>query len=119
LTRSISQVRAKLADHYRLTIDELARRSEQLEGVRRDLAQQLASVEAQRHELNGWAERRQADIEEQAERLVAREQELDRQQQHYEQMESRWNIERGDYQAEVRQLLATIRDLEIEEVRAA
>ena len=30
LTRSISQVRAKLADHYRVTLDEMAARSEQL-----------------------------------------------------------------------------------------
>ena len=119
LTRSISQVRAKLADHYRQTIDELAQRSEQFELVRRDLAQQLDALEQQREELQAWAERRQADIEEQAARLVAREQELDRQQQHYEQMESRWHMERADYQAEIRQLLASIRDLELEEVRAA
>ena len=119
LTRSISQVRAKLADHYRQTIDELAQRSEQLELVRRDLAQQLDALEQQREELKAWAERRQADIEEQAARLVAREQELDRQQQHYEQMESRWHLERTDYQAEIRQLLASLRDLELEEVRAA
>ena len=76
-------------------------------------------MEAQRAELGAWAERRHADIESQAARLVAREQELDRQQQHYEQMESQWHIERTDYQAEVRRLLATIRDLEIEEMRAA
>ena len=50
---------------------------------------------------------------------MAREQELDRQQQHYEQMESRWHIERSDYQAEIRQLLASIRDLEITEMQAA
>ena len=36
LTRSIGQVRSKLADHYRTTIEELAERSEQLElGARR------------------------------------------------------------------------------------
>ena len=87
--------------------------------MRRDLAQQLEALEAQRAELGAWAERRHADIEAQAARLVAREQELDRQQQHYEQMESQWHIERTDYQAEIRRLLATIRDLEIEEMRAA
>jgi chromosome segregation ATPase len=119
LTRSISQVRAKLADHYRQTIDELAKRAEQLEGVRRDLAQQLDALEAQRGELQAWAERRQADIEEQAARLVEREQELDRQQRHYEQIESCWHIERGEYQDEIRQLLASIRDLELAEVQAA
>ena len=69
--------------------------------------------------MNAWAERRHTDIETQASRLVSREQELDRQQQHYEQLESQWHIERTDYQAEIRRLLATIRDIEIEEMRAA
>jgi hypothetical protein len=87
--------------------------------VRQDLARQLEAIEAQRQELGAWAERRHSDIEDQAARLVAREQELDRQQQHYEQMESQWCIERTDYQAEIRRLLATIRDLEVEEMRAA
>jgi chromosome segregation ATPase len=119
LARSIAQVRAKLADHYRATLDEIAGRLEQLDNVRGDLAQQLDALETQRQELAAWAERRQADIEGQAARLVAREQELDRQQQHYEQMESRWTIERADYQAEIRRLLATIREIEFEEMRAA
>ena len=44
LTRSIAQVRSKLADHYRTTIDELAERSEQLELVRGDLTKQLATL---------------------------------------------------------------------------
>jgi hypothetical protein len=119
LTRSISQIRTKLADHYRTTIDELATRSEQLELVRGDLTKQLQALESQRAELAAWAERRHADVESQAARLVSREQELDRQQLHYEQMESQWHIERTDYQAEIRRLLATLRDVEIEEMRAA
>ena len=119
LTRSISQVRAKLADHYRLTLEDLAKRSEQLELVRSDLTQQLHSLESQRAEFGAWAERRHADIESQAARLVSREQELDRQQLHYEQLESQWYVERSDYQAEIRRLLASIRDIEIEEMRAA
>jgi hypothetical protein len=87
--------------------------------VRRDLSQQLESLEAKRAEMSAWAERRHEDVESQAARLVTREQELDRQQQHYEQMESQWHIERTDYQSEIRRLLATIRDLEVEELRAA
>ena len=68
---------------------------------------------AQRHELQQWAQRRHEDIEHQASRLVAREQELDRQQQHYEQMESRWHLEQIEYQAEIRRLLAALRSLEL------
>jgi hypothetical protein len=90
-----------------------------LQALRTDLTQQFAALESQRQELQAWAERRHADIEEQAARLVAREQELDRQQQHYEQMESQWHVERAEFQAEVRRLLATIRNIEIEETQAA
>ena len=113
LTRSISIVRAKLADHYRQTLEQIGRQSEQLEAVRRDLGQQLTAIESQRQELQAWAERRHGDIEEQAARLVAREQELDRQQLHFEQMESRWQLERIDYQSEIRRLLAALRSVEL------
>src|SRR5262245_40310666 len=108
LSRFISQVRSILADHDRSTIDATAHHSAHLQTRRRDLAQQFAAVESQRQELQAWAERRHVDIEQQAARLVAREQELDRQQQHYEQIESQWHVERADYQTQVRRLLATI-----------
>jgi len=108
-----------LADHYRSALDDIAQRTGHLESLRGELAEQFAALESQRQELQAWAERRHDDIEHQASRLVAREQELDRQQQHYEQMESQWHVERTELQAEVRRLLATIRDLEIEEARAA
>jgi hypothetical protein len=113
LTRSISIVRAKLADSYRQTLEDIARQSTDLETVRRELAEQLAGLEAQRHELQQWAQRRHEDIEHQAARLVAREQELDRQQQHYEQLESRWQLEQIEYQAEIRRLLAALRNVEL------
>jgi hypothetical protein len=115
LARSISQIRTKLADHYGSTLDKIDERTQQLESLRRNLTEQFTALESQRQELQAWAERRHTDIEQQASRLVAREQELDRQQQYYEQMESRWHVERTEYQAEVRRLLATMRDLEIEE----
>ena len=44
---------------------------------------------------------------------MAREQELDRQQQHYEQIESRWHLEQIEYQAEIRRLLAALRSVEL------
>ncbi len=113
LTRSISIVRAKLADHYQQTLQEIAAKSAELETVRRDLAAQLDGLESQRQELQQWAQRRHEDIEHQASRLVAREQELDRQQLHYEQMESRWQLEQIEYQAEIRRLLAALRSVEL------
>ncbi len=44
---------------------------------------------------------------------MGREQELDRQQEHYEQMETRWNLEQIEYQAEIRRLLAALRAVEL------
>jgi len=111
--RSISIVRAKLADHYKQSLETIARKSADLEEVRRDLANQLDALEAERHELQLWAERRHEDIEHQAARLVAREQELDRQQEHYEQMETRWSLERVEYDAEIRRLLSALRAVEV------
>jgi hypothetical protein len=113
LARSISQVRAKLADHYRIAIEEMVDRQQQLEMVRRELSEQLQQLAGQRNELQQWAERRQCDLEQQAARLIAREQELDRQQRHYEERESRWQVERGDYQSEIRSLLAALREVEL------
>lgn len=113
LTRSISIVRAQLADHYRQTLTEINGQSEQLEAVRRDLAGQLDALEAQRRELSEWVQRRHEEIEGQAARLVSREQELDRQQHHFEQAESRWQLERTEYQAETRRLLAALRRVEL------
>ena len=120
LTRSISQVRAKLADHYRQTLDELAAAIGAIgsgaprPGAAARGARSAAAGAAARGPSGGTrtsSSRRRGSL--------AREQELDRQQQHYEQMESQWHLERTDYQAEIRRLLATIRDLEIEEMRAA
>jgi septal ring factor EnvC (AmiA/AmiB activator) len=100
-------------------LQEIAEREGHLEAVRRDLAEQFAALENHRQEFGQWIERQQADVQHQASRLVAREQELDRQQQHYEELESRWQIERGEYQAEIRRLLAALRDLELDGIRAA
>lgn len=113
LTRSISIIRAKLADHYRQSLEGIATKSAELEAIRRDLTDQFQALEAQRQELQDWAQRRHEDIEHQAARLVAREQELDRQQEHYEQMESRWHLEQIEYQAEIRRLLAALRAVEV------
>jgi hypothetical protein len=44
---------------------------------------------------------------------VAREQELDRHQQQYELTKSHWQLERIEYQAEIRRQLAAFRTVEL------
>lgn len=79
LTRSLAEIRARLADAYRDANGELRRRKEDLEAIRDQLAQQHEELLGKKHELDAWAERRQTQIEEMAQRLVTREQELHQQ----------------------------------------
>jgi DNA repair exonuclease SbcCD ATPase subunit len=109
LARSLAQVRAKLAEHYRFTDRELAERRSELESLRRALDEKHTQLQQRWHELEDWAERQRHDVEEQASRLVAREQELDQQQSYFAEMELRWQSERTGYRQDIRQLLGKLR----------
>ena len=112
LTRSLAQIRGKLAEHYRLTDKELADRRAELEALNRTLTEKHAELTRQHGELQEWVDGRREEIEQQAARLVAREQELDRQQVHYESEEMRWSEERDEYRREIRALLGKLRTTE-------
>jgi len=105
LSRSIAQVRAKLADHFQMSTADVQNRRQDLENVRQELAEQNAHFQQQRADLQQWLERRERDIEQRAARLVSREQELDAQQRHYEQEARKWQIEQSQYQQEIQKLL--------------
>lgn len=109
LTRSISQVRSRLADHYQHTLAEMAERRRELQQVSTELTEQHERVEQQRSLLQEWASRREEDIEQRAANLVAREHELDRQQRHYEQLEVQWALEKEQLRDEIRRLMAEMR----------
>jgi len=109
LARSLAQVRAKLAEHYRMTDRELSDRRQELETLRRALDEKHTQLQQRWHELEDWAERQRHDVEEQAARLVGREQELDRQQSYFDELESRWEEERHGYRQDIRLLLSKLR----------
>lgn len=109
LTRSISQVRTRLADHYQHTLAEMAERRRELDQVSTELTEQHERLEQQRTLLQEWASRREEDIEQRAANLVAREHELDRQQRHYEHLEVQWALEKEELRDEIRKLMAEMR----------
>jgi hypothetical protein len=109
LTRSISQLRGRLADHFRLESEDVRRQRAELESVRHELAEQLSTVHHDRQELQRCTKLREQEIEQRAERLAAREAELDAQQRHYEAAERRWEHQRAEYQQEIQRLLAELR----------
>jgi hypothetical protein len=109
LSRSVAQVRSRLADHFQLTSDEIRRQRSELETVRQELAEQFSGLQTQRQELERWSQLREKDVEERAARLVAREAELDAQQGHFEATSRRWQSERAEYQQEIQRILAQLR----------
>jgi hypothetical protein len=58
----------------------------------------------QRQEIQDWANRRFQDIEEQAARLVAREQQLDGQEQEFKTASLSWQRDREQLQNQIRRL---------------
>jgi thymidylate synthase ThyX len=103
LTQSLGTLRAKLADGFRVSHDELTVKEQHLRDLASKLRDRQRQLKQQRAELNQWLERRTAGIEEQAARLVAREVELDGQQDEIREREAAWRAERRELQARVRQ----------------
>jgi hypothetical protein len=105
LSRSISQVRIRLADHFQLAADEAIKRRRELELVRQELANEHSHLQNQRQDLESWLARREQDIEKHAARLVEREQELDAQERHFQLAEKAWHSQQAEYQREIQRLL--------------
>ena len=73
--------------------------------MRLELASEHQQVEQRRTELAHWLERCEQDLEKRAARLVARENELDRQQHQYEVDSKSWRTQRIEFQIEIQRLL--------------
>jgi hypothetical protein len=113
LTSSISRLRRRLDDQFRLAQSDLTQQRQALEGLRAILTERHEQLVQQKAELQDWVRQREATIEQQAARLVAREQELDLQQEQFQSFEHRWQEERQGYQQEIRRLLSRLRREEL------
>ena len=79
MTRALAELRNKLSDHYRLATAHTAQQKAELETLSNNVHEKYQTLDEHRRNLQEWFHRRNQDIEEQAARLVRREQELDRQ----------------------------------------
>lgn len=109
LTSSISHLRRRLDDQFRLAQSDLSQQQQELAKLQSLLVEGHERLNKQKAELQAWVRGREATIEQQAARLVAREQELDSQQGQIQSQQSRWQEERQGYQQEIRRLLARLR----------
>ena len=103
LAESMSHIRGQLAEHYRYESESIAQQKMEVLPLLEKLSQKQEDVCRQRAELQDWVARRHEEIEEQAARLVAREQELDRQEQLHKKRQHDWAHERRSFQQQIRQ----------------
>jgi chromosome segregation ATPase len=109
LTHSLGTLRAKLADEFRVSHDELIGKEQHLRELADKLNGRQQQLKQQRAELNQWLERQNSGIEERAARLVTRELELDAQQQAIRDRETAWRAERLELQVRLRHLTQQFR----------
>ncbi|MCE9544212.1 MAG: hypothetical protein K8T25_01620 [Planctomycetia bacterium] len=110
LEQSLGRIRQRLGESYRLEHVAVAEQRNRLEALRNRLAEQHTRLAEEKQQLQTWVEERQQGIERQAARLVAREQELNHQDDEFADARRAWDEERMAYQAEIRSLLAQRRD---------
>jgi hypothetical protein len=110
LSQTMHQVRCKLADHYRMANDALARRKDELHELRNDLNLQEQRLRQQRREIQMWADRRYDEIEARTAKIIARERELDQLESEFQRQSIQWQQQREAYRQEIEQLSWQLHD---------
>jgi chromosome segregation ATPase len=106
VAHSLSRSRAQLADHYRLANADLEQHREQLERLRNELVEQHARLVRRKQQFDQWAAASRQEVQEQAGRLTAQAEELDRRQAELGRRSHEWQSERLRLQQEIRRLRA-------------
>jgi hypothetical protein len=102
LTRSLGRIRTKLAEQYRQANAELADQRRELEAIREQLVEQHEKLVEQKRQFEQWIAGREEQCQQQASRLVAREQQLHCEGLQLREQSLRWEGERMKYRQESR-----------------
>ena len=105
LSRSISQLRVRLADHFHLAADEALNAAANSNKFGRNLPKSTSSYSRNATIWNSGSTDGSKTSTSGRERLISREQELDAQQRHYEHAEKAWQSQQLEYQREMQRLL--------------
>ena len=109
VTQTLSRIRNRLADRYRLETEELAAQRESLASLGVQIGEQHDKLTQQKRDFQQWAVRQQEETERQAAELSARESELEQTTHRCEDLQQKWHAERRHYQQEIRRLLGELR----------
>jgi hypothetical protein len=104
LTQSLGRIRAKLAEQHQQVQADTAEQKRVLEAVRAELLAQHEKLVEQKRQFEQWATACHEDCQQQASRLVAREQELHDREIQIRHQAQRWQAERLRLQLELRRL---------------
>ncbi|MEE8450526.1 MAG: hypothetical protein V3R99_01390 [Thermoguttaceae bacterium] len=108
LIRSLGQIRSKLADHYRQANTQLYEQRTEIERLRDEMSGQYEKLVQQKHRNDQWMLTQHEETQQQASRLVAREQQLKQRQEELDEQAHAWQAERIEYQHEIRCLRAEL-----------
>ena len=109
LTSSLAQLRQQLADEYRLTQQTVVNEKRELQELSAKLLEQQSHLRQQRQEMQDWIARRHDEIEERISKLIAREQDVAREQTHVRNLAGQIEQERRGFQKQVRELRGQLR----------
>lgn len=98
LTRSLGRIRTKLAEQYAHANAELSERKKELETIRSRLEEQYNQLVEQRRRFERWATGRRQECESQASRLIAREKQLQNEEDQIHKQSQSWQAERIKFQ---------------------
>ncbi len=104
LTQSLGRIRSRLADHYRLATADVQQKKQELEGLRDQLGEQYEKLVRQKRSFDTWATACREEVEQQAARLEARGEELDRREADMAEYSRTVQAEKLELQQEIRRL---------------
>ena len=108
LTQSVGRIRAKLAEQHQRTKTEIADQKKKLEAIRGQLVRQHTALVEQKRRFDQWADGCREECQQQASRLVARQQQLHHDERQFEEQSHRWQAERMKFEQEIRRLRAEL-----------
>jgi DNA repair exonuclease SbcCD ATPase subunit len=102
LVRSLGQIRSKLAQQYAQAGAELSQQKRELEAIRGQLAVGHEKLIEHKRQFDQWTAGRQQDTQQQATRLIAREQHLHQEEVRLREQFVQWQAERRKYRRQLR-----------------
>jgi hypothetical protein len=109
LIQSLGRIRAKLAEQSSQAHTELCEERKELERLRGELAAEHETLAQRKEQFERWAASRTENCQQEASRLLAREEQLRRREVLHREQSQRWAAERLRYQHEVHRLHAELR----------